>query len=264
LNFLDEIIKAKKGEVIKLHFKYSKKDFEDSPFFQNISLSLINGINCDKNISIIAEIKKASPSRGIIRQDFNHLDIAITYFENDVNGISVLTDKKYFQGNITYLKEIAEIKSKPILRKDFIIDEHQILEAKANGADVILLIAEALAKNQIRDLTIAARDIGVEVLLELHSEKQLDKIDFDLNKLIGINNRNLETFFTNIETTEKLSSLLPDHITLVSESGINSKANLQRLKKAKVDAVLVGEFLMMTNNINENIIKLKDWCKIEN
>jgi indole-3-glycerol phosphate synthase len=263
LNFLDEIIKTKKEEVKKLHLKFSRKDFEESPFFQNICLSLINEIKCDNNISIITEIKKASPSKGIIRNDFNHLEIAKTYFENDVNGISVLTDKKYFQGNISYLRDIAELKSKPLLRKDFIIDEYQVLEAKANGADVILLISEALTENQIKELTFAAIEVGIEVLLELHSENQLDKIDFELNRFIGINNRNLESFNTNIETTEKLSALIPDYITLVSESGIHSEPDLFRLRKADVDAVLVGEFLMRTGDITKNIKELKNWCNVE-
>jgi len=263
LNILDKIIETKKIEVKALRKKYSRSDFEKSPNFQKISFSIINGINSDKNISIIAEIKKASPSKGILRKDFNHLEIARSYFENEVNGISVLTDKKYFQGKIKYLKDIAEIKSRPLLRKDFIIDEFQILEAKANGADVILLIAEALTKNQIRNLTLYAKQVGLEVLLELHSEKQLDKIDFGLNNLIGINNRNLENFNTTVETTETLSTLIPDKITLVSESGINTNDDIQRLKNAGVDAVLVGEFFMKTSNIDENIKELKGWCKIE-
>jgi indole-3-glycerol phosphate synthase len=263
LNILDKIIDTKKTEVKSLREKYSRLDFEKSPYFQKISYSLINEINCDRNISIIAEIKKASPSKGLLRENFNHIEIAKSYFENNVNGISILTDKKYFRGNIKYLKDIAGIKSKPLLRKDFIIDEFQILEAKANGADVILLIAEALTKKQIRELTLFAKIVGAEVLLELHSENQLGKIDFGLNTLIGINNRNLENFVTTVETTEKLSGQIPNDITLVSESGINTEADVQRLNNAGVDAVLVGEFFMKTNNIDENIKELKRWCEVE-
>jgi indole-3-glycerol phosphate synthase len=263
LNILDKIINTKRIEVKALREKYSYSDFEKSPYFQNISYSLINEIKCDKNISVIAEIKKASPSKGILKENFNHIEIAKTYFENKVNGISILTDKKYFRGKTKYLKDIAEIKSKPILRKDFIIDEYQILEAKANGADVILLIAEALTKEQIKVLSLTAKKIGLEVLLELHSEKQLDKIDFFLNTLIGINNRNLENFVTSVETTERLSELIPDEVILVSESGIHTKEDIQRLKDADIDAVLIGEFFMKTNNITENIQELKQWCKIE-
>jgi indole-3-glycerol phosphate synthase len=263
LNILDKIIETKRTEVKALKEKYSRTDFEKSPYFQKISYSLINEINCDRNISIIAEIKKSSPSKGILRDNFNYVEIAKSYFQNEVNGISVLTDKKYFQGSIKYLKDIAGIKTRPLLRKDFIIDEYQILEAKANGADVILLIAEALTKKQIKDLTLFAIKTGLEVLLELHSERQLNKIDFGLNTLIGINNRNLENFITSVETTEYLSKLLPEEVTLVSESGIGTEADIQRLKDAGADAVLVGEFLMKTDNIDKKIEELKRWCEIE-
>jgi len=263
LNILDKIIEVKKEEVKKLHKDFSVSRFKDSKFFEQRSLSLINEINSDNNISIIAEIKKASPSKGILREDFNHLKIAETYFENDVNAISILTDENFFKGNLNYLREIAEFKIKPLLRKDFIIDEFQIYEAKANGADVILLISEALSKNQIQEFTIAANEIGLEVLLELHSEIQFEKINFDLNKLIGINNRNLENFVTDIQTTIELSKKIPDEVLIVSESGIEKKENLELLKETKTSAILVGEYFMKSKNIKESLKQIKDWCRIE-
>jgi len=262
LNILTKILRQKEKEVSLLRKKFSFNDFEDSPFFSNIGWSLINSISSDINLSIIAEIKKASPSKGLIRENFNHLEIAEKYLQNEVNGISVLTDKKFFQGDIKYLNEIAGIKSRPLLRKDFIIDEFQVYEAKANGADVILLIAEALSKSRIKELSGTAFKVGLEVLLELHSESQLDKIDFGVNKLIGINNRNLENFVTDIQTTIKLKNLLPENIIVVSESGITSKDDIEKLKDAGVNAILVGE-LLMRNDIDIKFAELKSWCKIE-
>ncbi len=262
MSILRKILEQKEKEVSLLKRKYTLKEFEESPLFSNLGWSLINSITADSNLSIIAEIKKASPSKGIIREDFNHLKIARQYFLNDVNGISVLTDKKFFQGDIKYLQDIATIKSRPLLRKDFIIDEYQIYEAKANGADVILLIAEALTKNRIKELSAAAFNAGVEVLLEFHSENQLDKIDFGINKLVGINNRNLENFVTDINTTVRLLKELPDDILIVSESGISGKDDIDKLKDAGVNAILVGE-LLMRSNIEDKLKELNGWCKSE-
>ncbi|MCX6149454.1 MAG: indole-3-glycerol phosphate synthase TrpC [Ignavibacteriales bacterium] len=263
MNILDKIVDSKKQEVKKLRKEFSIEDFEKSPLFNKLSYSLMNHISSDKNISIIAEIKKASPSKGILKEDFNHLEIARAYFSQNVNGISVLTDEKYFQGNILYLKDIAEIKNKPLLRKDFIFDELQVYEAKANGADAILLIAEVLSATQIKELTLTAQQVGLEVLLELHSENQISKIDFGLNKLIGINNRNLESFITDIQTTVNISKLIPDDVLLVSESGIKSKSDVNILKTAEIDAVLVGKYFMKAKDIEESINEFKSWCTIE-
>lgn len=262
MSILNKILKQKEKEVSSLKEKYKLKDFESSPYFSNIGYSLINSIAADKNLSIVTEIKKASPSKGLIREEFNHLEIAEKYLQYDVNGISVLTDKKFFQGNIKFLNDIAAIKSKPLLRKDFIIDEYQIYEAKANGADVILLIAEALTKSRIKELTETAFKVGVEVLLELHSGDQLNKIDFTRNKLIGINNRNLEDFVTDINTTIKLKKCLPEEILVISESGISNKDDINKLKDAGVNAILVGE-LLMRNDIDTKLSELISWCKIE-
>lgn len=262
MSILIKILKQKEKEVSSLKKKFTLKDFEASLYFSTIGWSLINSISSDKNLSIIAEIKKASPSKGLIRENFNHREIAEKYFQNEVNGISILTDKKFFQGDIKFLNEIAGIKSRPLLRKDFIIDEFQIYEAKANGADVILLIAEVLSKSRIKELSQKAFNVGLEVLLELHSESQLDKIDFGVNKLIGINNRNLEDFVTDIKTTIKLKNLLPENTIVVSESGITRKDDIDKLKDAGVNAILVGE-LLMRNDINIILTELKNWCKIE-
>ena len=211
MNILEEIIEYKKDEVKKLKKKYSLLSFEEMEFFEKPALKLKNFIPSD-SLGIIAEIKKASPSKGIIRGEFNHLKIAETYFRENVSAISVLTDENFFKGNINFLKDIAVIKQRPLLRKDFIIDEHQVYESKGAGADIILLISEILSKQQIQEFTCAAKELGMDVLLELHSKEQLSKIDFELNTIIGINNRNLEDFSVNLETTKQISSEIPGEV----------------------------------------------------
>ena len=151
MTILEEILEVKREEVKKLKQKYTLSSYADFEFFHKNNISFYSALSDKRKINLIAEIKKASPSKGILNKDFNHMHIAETYFENNVDAISVLTDEKFFQGSITYLNEIAKIKNAPLRRKDFIIDEHQIFEAKAFGADAVLLIAEALSESQISD-----------------------------------------------------------------------------------------------------------------
>ena len=261
---LDEIIEVKKEEVKTLRKDTSLSRFLDSEFYEKERLSISDSIRNDKNVSIIAEIKKASPSKGIIREDFDHLKIADIYMDNEVNAISVLTDVNFFKGSISYLNEIAKIKSVPLLRKDFIIDEYQVFEAKSIGADVILLICEALSENQIKELTHAAYEADLEALLELHSEEQLHKIDFSLNKLIGINNRNLSDFKVSLDTTLQLSKLIPGDVLFVSESGLNTKSDIEVIKSVNTNAVLIGEHFMRADNIDDSVKEMKEWCSNEN
>lgn len=263
MTILEEINEVKKEEVKKLRQEFSLSRFSDSEFFNSPKLSFYNALNKSDRISIIAEIKKASPSKGIIREDFNHVDIAKIYMEKEVEAISVLTDVNFFQGNINYLKDIASFKTVPLLRKDFIIDEYQIYEAKANGADVILLIAESLSKSQISELTSCAVENDLEVLLELHSIEEIKKINFDLNKIIGINNRDLNTFKVDLDTTNKIGDFVPETDLLVSESGIKTKTDIEFVKNTKAQAILVGEQLMASQSIGDAIKELKEWCKFE-
>ena len=262
MNILEEIIEYKKDEVKKLRRKYSLLSFGEMEFFEKPALKLKNFIPSD-SLGIIAEIKKASPSKGIIRGEFNHLKIAETYFSENVSAVSVLTDENFFKGNINFLKDIAAIKQRPLLRKDFIIDEHQVYESKGAGADIILLISEILSKQQIQEFTCAAKELGMDVLLELHSKEQLSKIDFELNTIIGINNRNLEDFSVNLETTKQISSEIPGEVLIISESGIHNKENINFLRKTKINAILVGEHLMSSENISESLKQLKEWCLVE-
>ncbi|MCK5034175.1 MAG: indole-3-glycerol phosphate synthase TrpC [Calditrichia bacterium] len=264
MSILDEIVAVKKEEVKILRSEYTLSRFSDSEHFDKQTLSMIDFISKTKDIAIIAEVKKASPSKGLIRSDFDHMKIAEIYFENKSAAVSVLTDQRFFQGNIQFLNDISRIKEAPLLRKDFIIDEYQVFEAKSNGADVILLIAEILSKNQIKELSMCTFELGLEVLLEIHSEEQLSKIDFSLNTLIGINNRNLSDFSVDINTTRKLSILIPENVVVISESGISNKRSIETLKETKVQGVLIGEHFMKSNNIDKEVKKMKEWCQREN
>ena len=263
MNILNEIIETKKDEVKSYKRKYSVSSFEGMEFFNKPNLGFKKNLESNNHISIIAEIKKASPSKGVINKDFNHLRIAETYMKHSVDAISVLTDEKYFAGKIEYLQQIASIKNLPLLRKDFIVDEFQIFESKAFGADLILLISEVLTKSQIKDYTQTASEIGLEVLLETHSADEIRKIDFDLNKLIGINNRDLKNFNVDINTTINLKKLLPSHIQVISESGISLKSDIELLKADGVNGILIGEHLMRSENLDSELIRLKEWCAIE-
>jgi indole-3-glycerol phosphate synthase len=261
MNILEEILEYKKEEVKKLKQRYSLSSFKEMEFFEKPTLKLKNFIRED-SLGIIAEIKKASPSKGIIRKDFNHLKIAEIYFEEEVSAVSILTDEIFFKGNKEYLRDIARIKQCPLLRKDFILDEHQVFESKANGADMVLLICEVLSKNQINELSHIAYETGMEVLLELHSEDQLNKIDFTINKLIGTNNRNLNDFTVDLSTTKKLRKKIPDEIIVVSESGLSKKDDIKYLYDSGANVILVGEYLMRENDIRSKLKELKEWCLI--
>ncbi len=265
MNILDQILEVKKQEVIELKNKFTLSSFSDYEFFNSKCLKFKDKLS-GKSLSIIAEIKKASPSKGIIREDFNHQKIAEIYFSSGVDAVSILTDNKFFCGSINYLNNIAKMKERPLLRKDFIISEYQVYEAKANGADIILLICEALSQSQINELTSAAYEIGLEVLLELHSEQQLSKISFTLNDLIGINNRNLETFEVSLDTTAKLAGIILNQYEktkIISESGISTGEDISFLKNQNINGILVGEHLMKSADIKSKIEELKEWCSNE-
>jgi indole-3-glycerol phosphate synthase len=263
MSFLDTILMVKKIEAAELRKDFTIKRFEECSFFSDPIFSLKEAIRKNDRLGIIAEIKKASPSKGVLKPDFDFMDIASIYMENKVDAISILTDKNFFQGDIKYLNETAKRKTVPLLRKDFIIDEYQIYEAKANGADAILLISEALSAQQIKDLTQTAKGVCLEVLLELHSEGQLEKIDFNVNDLVGINNRNLDTFEVDTNSSVKLSRLVPDNVTLVSESGFNKKEAVRSITKSRINALLIGEHFMRSENIGSSIREIKEWAAYE-
>lgn len=206
--------------------------------------------------AIIAEVKKGSPSKGIIREDFDPLDIAITYQDNGATCISVLTDEKFFLGHLRYLSLIREQVGLPLLRKDFICDPYQIYEAYAGGADAILLIAAMLEQQQLHDYLALARELQLDTLLEVHDERELEMALLTDCGLIGVNNRSLHTFVTDLSTTERLAKMISADRLLVAESGINCRADVERLEIAGARAFLVGESLMRGEDIGGKLQEL--------
>lgn len=206
--------------------------------------------------AIIAEVKKGSPSKGIIRDDFDPLEIAEIYQNNGATCLSVLTDEKFFLGHLRFLALIREQVGLPMLRKDFIIDPFQVYEARAAGADAILLIASILEQQQIVDLAGIARSVHLDVLLEVHDEAEMENACKTDIGLIGVNNRNLRTFVTDLGTTERLAKMLPAGRLLVAESGINNRADIERLQAGGAGAFLVGESLMREDDIGAKLQEL--------
>jgi indole-3-glycerol phosphate synthase len=205
---------------------------------------------------IIAEVKKASPSKGIIREDFDPLMIAQEYEKGGASAISVLTEPHFFKGDIEYLAGIRRYVGTPLLRKDFIIDEYQILEAVAYGADFILLIAKALTKKELKSLLEYTWRLGMDALVEIHDKEDLTKAIFAGANIIGVNHRNLDTFDMDMNLTEKLMPLIPNGKIIVAESGLNDKATIEHLSKVGADAFLIGEHFMRKENISESLKEL--------
>jgi indole-3-glycerol phosphate synthase len=209
------------------------------------------------HIHLIAEVKKASPSQGVIRADFNPVEIAKIYEESGADAISVLTDRHFFQGDLEYLKQIHETVHLPLLRKDFIFDSYQIYEAKAFGASAILLIVALLEENQLKDFLALAEDLALDCLVEIHTRGELDRVLPLEAPILGINNRDLNTFHTDLATTFTLLPHIPQDRIIVSESGIHRREDVLALKAAGVHGILVGESLMKSPDIRT---KIKELC----
>lgn len=207
-------------------------------------------------IKLIAEIKRASPSKGLIRKDFDLLKIASVYEEKLVNAISVLTEEDFFQGHLSYIKIVKDITSKPVLRKDFIINEYQIYESIINGADAILLIAAILERGQAEEYFHLSKELGIDVLFEVHDEEDLEKAILINADIIGINNRNLKTLNIDLSTTLRLKKDIPKDKIVVSESGIRDRRDVITLQNAGIDAMLIGTSLMESEDIGRKIDQL--------
>jgi Indole-3-glycerol phosphate synthase len=243
MSILENILENTRQEVAVSKKTQPLEQLRNMPGFQRHCFSLMKALHSEE-MSIIAEIKKASPSKGVIRKDFDPSALAREYAENGASAISMLTDKKYFQGNIRFISDVRASVSLPILRKDFIVDSYQLTEAKAFGADAILLIAAALKPNQLRKFHDEATQLGLDSLVEVHNEQELESLDLKQVKIVGINNRNLSDFTVDVKTTLRIASQIPKGITIVSESGISSRADIDHLATHGIHAVLVGESLM--------------------
>lgn len=217
------------------------------PLFSRSCLSLQDALE-ERSFSIIAEVKKASPSQGIIRKDFDPVAITAAYQKAGACAVSILTEPVHFRGNIEFLRSCRSHLRIPVLRKDFIMDPYQVMEAKAYGADAILLIAAILDKNQLSELQSAAQDLMLSVLVEVHDEHELDRINLDVTPIIGVNARDLNTFEVNLEKAIALLKRLPQECIKVAESGIRSPEDLIALKKEGIDAALIGESFMRADN----------------
>ena len=257
---LDEILKKTKEDLILREKERSFKDLEGIE--DTLDRVLIdpkpNLISTKEDpIKIIAEVKKASPSKGIIRKDFNPLNIAKEYEVNGANAISILTEPHYFKGDINYLKLIKEHSNLPLLRKDFIFTKYQILEAFIFGADFILLIVSILNSSLLKDLIVYAKKLKLEVLVEIHNKEEL-QIALDLGvDIIGINHRDLKTFNINTNLSYELLPFIPKNKIIISESGLCKKEELLSLHKAGIDAFLIGEFFMRQDDIAKCIRTFK-------
>ena len=246
MNILDKIVNDKKLEV------YSKKKIlpvsflEKSPLFTRKTGSLSESLK--RGSGVIAEFKRRSPSKNIINHSSSVVDVVTKYQEAGVSGISVLTDAKYFGGSLEDLILARNAVEIPILRKEFIIDVYQIFEAKAFGADTILLIAAILDRDQIKDFSKKAKELGMDVLLEIHNQEELLNSNLEFVDLVGINNRNLKTFEVSLETSINLSGLIPKDKVKISESGISSVEAIQMLKKYDFKGFLIGENFMKSKN----------------
>jgi indole-3-glycerol phosphate synthase len=263
-NILDKIIADKRIEVeagkAQRSLEELKEQVRSMPKCRNFYKAVTKPNS--RGINVIAEVKKASPSAGIIREDFNPVEIAQIYKDCGADAISVLTDEKYFQGRLEHIEQIKQTVDLPILRKDFIIDIWQIYQSRAAGADAILLIAEALKPGEIMDLMIEAGELTLTVLLEVHDADTLlsvrSLIGFPKNRysVLGINNRNLTTMEVDLNTTSRLASLIDNKNELVAESGIKTRADVEKLILLGVRAVLIGQTLCENPDIKEKFNEL--------
>lgn len=247
MNILDKIVKDKRLEVDIRKSLIPVKQLEQSVLFEKDTISLSKKLRHSKS-GIIAEHKRRSPSKSVINHNLNVQDVASGYENAGVCGMSVLTDGKYFGGSLDDLLIARASSNLPLLRKEFIIDEYQILEAKSYGADVILLIAAILTRDEIKQFSQFAKRLNLEVLLEVHNEVELHKSIMPSLDMLGVNNRDLKTFDVSLETSKKLSRLIPDDFVKVSESGISSIEAIKELQPYGYEGFLIGENFMKTDN----------------
>lgn len=258
MSVLEKIVEAKKKRLSSA--KYTKPLSELKSLIRDIERprDIAKALKRDDNpIKLIAEIKKASPSRGLIRSDFSHTAIASVYEAKKVDAVSVLTEEDFFQGRLEFLEEVKQIVSCPVLRKDFIFDEYQLFEARAKKADAVLLIAAILELKQAEEFLHLARELGLSVLFEVHDLAELETALRINAPIIGINNRNLKTLAIDLNTTFELKKEIHGDCVVVSESGIKTRDDVLRLEEAGIDAMLIGTSLMESHDIAGKIDALR-------
>ena len=252
-NVLDRIVEHKWGEIAAAKQRRSIVDLQSAISSAPPVRDFLAALHAKHPMGLIAEVKRASPSAGLIREDFNPVAIAKTYEANGAACISVLTDEHYFQGSLDYLTQIREHVGIPVLRKDFLLDPYQVYEARVAGADAVLLITECLDDMQLKTLFDLAHELGMETLIEVYEESNIERV-LKLNpQLMGVNNRDLQSFHTDLNHTVKLRKLIPEDVLLVGESGIHTRQHVITLQQAGAHAILVGESLMMSPDIGQAV-----------
>jgi indole-3-glycerol phosphate synthase len=259
-NFLAEIIETKKAEIEKRKSLHKEVIFSE---INNLKYDSKNSFKkCLKKqtrINCIGEIKKYSPSRGLLRENFDPIEIATIYSKLRLAAISVLTDEKYFHGKLEYLKQVKNVTPIPVLRKDFIIDPYQIYEAKIYGADAILLIVKLLSEKQLKEFINIAGSLSMDCMVEVHTEQEIEQAIQADAKVVGVNNRDLETFNTDINISLTLVNSIPDSCVKISESALKSCNDIKIIDQAGFDAVLIGERFMSSDDIEKTHMEL--FCK---
>lgn len=256
MNVLEGIVAAKRRELSVAKERRPLNAVEaDLPAAPPVR-DFLAALRTNGPVALIAEVKKASPSAGLIRADFDHVAIAQSYDANGAACISVLTDEPYFQGRLEYMTQIRQAVNIPVLRKDFILDEYQIVEARAAGADCVLLIAECLTDDELRRLHSLTKSLAMEALIEIYDAENVDRVLAVNPRLVGVNNRNLRTMVTDLEHSLRIRERIPQDIVFVSESGIATPGDVQKLAANGVDAMLVGESLMRQRDIGAAVRQL--------
>ncbi|MFC1631967.1 indole-3-glycerol phosphate synthase TrpC [Candidatus Omnitrophota bacterium] len=254
---LDEIIAQKKKEVAEAKSGISQEELiERIADGRQPQRNFKRAITQSEQISLIGEIKKASPSKGILRPDFQPLEIAREYQSAGTGALSILTDQKFFQGELSYLERIRQIVTLPLLRKDFIIDEYQIYRSLFHGADAVLLIAGILSSEQLSYFHSLCAQLNLDAVCEVHDQQDLEKVLSAGCLIVGINNRNLNDFSEDLKVTERLIKMIPRGKVVISESAIKSRADVKYLQGLGIDAVLIGEAFMRSQNITASVRKL--------
>lgn len=243
-NILDQIVEKTAEDLAKRKKKVSFNDFNSFEGFEKESISFKGALRDNESVSIISEVKKASPSKGIIRPDFDPVDIALRYEEGGASAISVLTDQPFFKGDLKYLEAISKRVKLPLLRKDFIIDPYQMKEAKAYGADAALIIVAITEGSQLNELLHAAREFELDALVECYDQEDFNRINFELVDILGVNNRDLKNFEVDVHRGIGILQQAPEGTVLVSESGLSSAKDLALLQKEGIHSALIGEYFM--------------------
>ena len=259
-NFLEKILAHKQQEVAARRTRLPESELRSRSRDAAPPLDFLRALRQADRLAVIAEIKKASPSAGVLRPLFEPLEIAQTYAAAGAEAISVLTDEVFFQGTLQHLQSIRPFVNIPLLRKDFIIAPYQIHEARAFGADAVLLIAAALALDALRRLLDAAHELGMHALVEVHEANEMEHALVAGARIVGINNRSLKTFQIDLSVTEQLAPMAGEGITLVAESGLRTAADVQRMKVAGVHALLVGTHFMQAPDPGEALREFKTSC----